>query len=189
MDERSEFIIPPMALAHDHVAKYNTSASWEGTDVCFNVTNYAYPFPHLHEYYEIFIVLRGTMVHRINGLSYPVHRGDCCLVRPDDYHYFEDDPEQANSICLNVNFMCQPAFMEEITRSFGVDCLNMLLSCSQPLSFSVSNTVVPKIEQACLLIQSPEVHPTDNNLMICKSIIIEPRWKSLPVWVTKVSPI
>lgn len=152
---------------------YDPTASWRESDVCFNIVNYAYPTVHTHEYYEIVLVFSGSTVHNINGDSYVMRRGDCCLIRPEDSHFFADEPGRPQHNCLNANFMCRRDFMEKALATFGSDCLSMLHSLKRPLTFKASNTVVSKIEKTCLYIQSPGEHPTDSNLMICKSVIME----------------
>ena len=173
MTQKTTFLIPEMLEQTGPTIQYGPTASWRDADVCFNITNYPYPTVHTHDYYEIAVVFSGSIVHNINGESYIMRRGDCCLIRPEDSHYFDDDPSQPQGNCLNANFMCRQDFMENALATFGPDCLSMLLNINRPLSFKISNTVISKIEKTCLYIQSPGERPTDNNLMICKSVIIE----------------
>ena len=173
MSQKSTFFIPKMLEQISTTIQYNPTASWTDADVCFNITNYAYPTVHTHDYYVIVVVFSGSIVHNINGGSYVMRRGDCCLIRPEDSHFFEDEPGGSQQKCLSANFMCRQDFMENALMTFGPDCLSMLLHINRPLAFKASNTVVSKIEKTCLYIQSPGEHPTDSNLMICKSVIME----------------
>lgn len=173
MSQKRAFYIPQMTEQIGPTLPYDPTASWRESDVCFNIVNYAYPTVHTHEYYEIVLVFSGSTVHNINGDSYVMRRGDCCLIRPEDSHFFADEPGRPQHNCLNANFMCRRDFMEKALATFGSDCLSMLHSLKRPLTFKASNTVVSKIEKTCLYIQSPGEHPTDSNLMICKSVIME----------------
>ncbi len=173
LSSRNTFLIPQMTEQIDKTLRYDPTASWKNADVCFNIVNFAYPTVHTHDYYEIVVIFNGSTVHNINGESYVMQRGDCCLIRPDDSHFFEEEPGQSQKICLNANFMCRRDFMEKALATFGPDCLSMLLAINQPLAFKASNTVISKIEKTCLYIQSPGEHPSDSNLMICKSVIME----------------
>lgn len=173
MSQKRAFYIPEMTEQISPTLPYDPTASWRESDVCFNIVNYAYPTVHTHEYYEIVLVFSGSTVHNINGDSYVMRRGDCCLIRPEDSHFFADEPGRPQHNCLNANFMCRRDFMEKALATFGSDCLSMLHSLKRPLTFKASNTVVSKIEKTCLYIQSPGEHPTDSNLMICKSVIME----------------
>lgn len=173
LSQKRAFYIPEMTEQISPTLPYDPTASWRESDVCFNIVNYAYPTVHTHEYYEIVLVFSGSTVHNINGDSYVMRRGDCCLIRPEDSHFFADEPGRPQHNCLNANFMCRRDFMEKALATFGSDCLSMLHSLKRPLTFKASNTVVSKIEKTCLYIQSPGEHPTDSNLMICKSVIME----------------
>ena len=173
MSSKTSFLIPKMLEQIGPTIQYGPTASWRDADVCFNITNYPYPTVHTHDYYEIAVVFSGSIVHNINGESYIMRRGDCCLIRPEDSHYFDDDPSQSRQNCLNANFMCRLDFMEKALATFGADCRSMLHDMNRPLTFKASNTVVSKIEKTCLYIQSPGERPTGSNLMICKSVIME----------------
>lgn len=173
MSTKSTFLIPQMLEQIGPTIQYDPTASWADADVCFNITNYAYPTVHTHDYYEIVVVFNGSTVHNINGDSYVMRRGDCCLIRPEDSHFFEDEPGGPHQKCLSANFMCRRDFMENALATYGPDCRSMLLTMNHPLTFKTSNTVISKIEKTCLYIQSPGEHPTDSNLMICKSVIME----------------
>lgn len=173
LSPRSTFLIPQMTEQIDKTLHYDPTASWKNADVCFNIVNFAYPTVHNHDYYEIVVIFNGSIVHNINGNSYVMRRGDCCLIRPEDSHFFQDKPGEPQRSCLNANFMCRRDFIENALAAFGPDCLSMLLAINQPLAFKASNTVISKIEKTCLYIQSPGECPTPNNLMICKSVIIE----------------
>lgn len=173
MSQKNTFMIPEMLEQIGPTIQYDPTASWRDADVCFNITNYPYPTVHTHDYYEIVVAFSGSIVHNINGESYVMHRGDCCLIRPEDSHYYADEPGQSQRNCLTANFMCRADFMEKALETFGENCRSMLHSLNRPLAFKASNTVVSKIEKTCLYIQSPGERPTDSNLMICRSVIME----------------
>lgn len=173
MPQKRAFYIPEMTEQISPTLLYGPTASWQDSDVCFNIVNYAYPTSHTHDYYEIVVIFSGSMVHNINGVRHTMRRGDCCLIRPDDSHFFEDEPGQPQRNCLSANFMCRQDFMENALATFGPDCRSMLLAINRPLGFKASNTMLSKIEKTCLYIQSPGEHPTDSNLMICKSVVME----------------
>ena len=153
MTPKNAFLIPQMTKQIGHTLQYEPTASWKDADVCFNIVNFAYPTIHTHDYYEVVVIFSGSTVHNINGESYVMQRGDCCLIRPEDVHFFEDDPDQLQNKCLNANFMCRQDFMENVLATFGATCRSMLHSINRPLMFKISNTVISKIEKTCLYIQ------------------------------------
>lgn len=51
--------------------------------------------PHHHDFYEVFIVEEGPLLHHINGRVETLHPDTLVLVHPADYHFFslkEDTP-------------------------------------------------------------------------------------------------
>lgn len=45
-------------------------------------------FLHTHEFYELFLVTAGNLVHTINGREVMMSAGTLCLVRPEDVHQY-----------------------------------------------------------------------------------------------------
>lgn len=49
------------------------------------------PFPeHSHDFYEIFLVEKGTGVHIVNNVPYILRSGTVCFIRDRDRHLFEN---------------------------------------------------------------------------------------------------
>ena len=46
---------------------------------------------HIHDWYELVIVLRGTAIHHVGDHSFRVSVGDIFVVQPNVPHYFSDD--------------------------------------------------------------------------------------------------
>lgn len=58
---------------------------------------------HWHDYCELEIITGGNAEHRLNGVSYPVSRGDVYLLTPKDLHTLVESPQ--NPVLLyNLNF-------------------------------------------------------------------------------------
>ncbi len=47
--------------------------------------------PHFHDFFEIFLVVRGFAVHNVNGERQRISDGSLVFVRPRDRHYYEQD--------------------------------------------------------------------------------------------------
>lgn len=45
--------------------------------------------PHTHDFFEMFLVVTGDIIHHINGDTQPLANGHLVLIRPQDHHYFE----------------------------------------------------------------------------------------------------
>lgn len=42
--------------------------------------------PHYHDYYELFLMLEGTALHKVNGSKIKLPKGSLVLIRPKDSH-------------------------------------------------------------------------------------------------------
>lgn len=58
---------------------------------------------HLHNYYEYFLVTEGRLVHRVNNCRQVLSRGDLVLIRPNDYHSYDQHNGESFSV-LNISF-------------------------------------------------------------------------------------
>ncbi|MDO5396349.1 MAG: AraC family transcriptional regulator [bacterium] len=67
--------------------------------------------PHSHDYYEVFIILAGSCIHRVNDAVQQLKAGDMVFIRPDDTHSYEYAPGYTGTPCsfLNVNFIKESA--------------------------------------------------------------------------------
>ena len=61
--------------------------------------------PHTHEFYEIFIIAKGTVSHMVNGTMQHLPEGSLVFIRPDDVHsHLCTDP---NTAFINLTFTCE----------------------------------------------------------------------------------
>jgi AraC family cel operon transcriptional repressor len=58
---------------------------------------------HWHDFYEIFLITKGSLFHFINGTKHLLEAGTLCFVRPSDIHYYENDRNQPAEL-LNLAF-------------------------------------------------------------------------------------
>lgn len=75
---------------------------------------------HTHEFVEITYIYSGKGIHKINGTSYPVHRGDFLFINYNDTHCFE--PIENLVYC---NILLLPSFInnELINSENALDML------------------------------------------------------------------
>ncbi len=59
---------------------------------------------HWHEFYEMSFILEGEGIHFLNGVSYPLKRGDIFLLTPADFHEITAYPN-TNFELFNVIFL------------------------------------------------------------------------------------
>lgn len=170
-DEKS-LIFAPFGNNLEQFSHYAYAASWPMEEVCFNVVNSCYPMPHTHEYFEIFVLFSGTIRHHINGHSYLMRKGDACLIRPSDLHFFEesDDPEHP----VAANFLLKSDYAARLLQILGVESPEQLIGGTEPLDFHISSSFAAVLERNCLYIQSPApATHTPSDLQVCKSMVME----------------
>ncbi len=58
---------------------------------------------HRHDFFEIFLIVRGEVRHNVNGATEILREGSIVFVRPDDVHYYERSNGKDTYI-INVAF-------------------------------------------------------------------------------------
>lgn len=64
--------------------------------------------PHYHDYYEIFLMLDGNALHKVNGVEIKVSKGCLVFIRPFDIHDYICLGEKGFSM-LNITFTAETA--------------------------------------------------------------------------------
>jgi AraC family transcriptional regulator, dual regulator of chb operon len=108
-------------------------------------------FRHSHDYFELFMVNRGTAVHRINGTSRHILKGSVVLIRPDDSHYYSDMSPNFEIINMLIPSRTIHALFEYLGEGFDS---RRLLSARYPPAAQVSptefKTLVTELEKLVL---------------------------------------
>ena len=89
-------------------------------------------YPHCHDFYEIFITVKGTVTHLINDTVQYLSEGSLVFIRPDDTHgYIYDDPQSRESAYINLAFSRETAstLFEYLSQDFPT---KSLLSSDMP---------------------------------------------------------
>lgn len=75
---------------------------------------------HTHEFIEITYIFSGEGIHKINGVSYPVKRGDLLFINYTNTHYFK--PTDKFTYC-NINLLPSFVSSELINSENAMDLL------------------------------------------------------------------
>ncbi len=59
---------------------------------------------HCHDFYEVFIILRGNVSHRINSIAVTMKEGDCVILTPGDTHCFVMQSDNLEIIALSIHY-------------------------------------------------------------------------------------
>lgn len=79
---------------------------------------------HWHDYFEIEIIVSGSLTHKLNNETYKYNRGDVCVFNYTDFHTHIKNNENEIVLGYNINFD-EYAISEEI--------LNIILNHRKPL--------------------------------------------------------
>lgn len=84
---------------------------------------------HTHDYFEIFYVAYGSVVHQINGRSEQLTREDAILIRPEDSHCYK---RLAGGSIVNIAFL--RTVMDKLFTFTGTEAFKerLLLAPSPP---------------------------------------------------------
>ena len=79
------------------------------TDVILQrISNTKLASPHTHDFMEFVYILGGKSLHKVNGVEYPMDRGDLLIVNYDEVHSFSTTPET-----LYYNILIKPTVIDK----------------------------------------------------------------------------
>ena len=76
------------------------------------------PFLHRHDYYEVFLVERGSTQHLINGRTEQLGKGAIVFIRPDDAHAFR---AEKGTGCQIINVMFRAETADHLQNRYGAE--------------------------------------------------------------------
>ena len=68
--------------------------------------------PHTHEYFQIYYIAKGSLMHFIEDKSSKLHQGDMFIIPPEVVHYISPEP---GTVFYSFSFM--PDFLMETNQS------------------------------------------------------------------------
>ena len=111
--------------------------------------------PHYHDYFEIFLMLEGRVLHQVGGAEIRLQSGDLVFIRPTDEHNY-----LCKSSCswLNLTFTAQTAreLFDYLGEGFPA---TQLLSAKLPPQIHLSERELQKICKQMDSIRA--IHPDD----------------------------
>lgn len=73
---------------------------------------------HCHDFFEVFLIEKGTLTHYINGTTDTLSAGHLVFIRPADCHAFRADPQSG---CETVNVMFRSETAHYLAQRYGAD--------------------------------------------------------------------
>jgi AraC family transcriptional regulator, dual regulator of chb operon len=103
-----------------------------------NFTESVFSVLHCHDFYEIFLVVRGSIIHHINQQDIILQEGALVFIRPDDEHAYRKVEEQDCQL-INLAFWSQniEALFAYLQPEFSLDTL---LKLKDPPTVYLSQT-------------------------------------------------
>lgn len=96
-------------------------------------------FLHSHDFWEIFLIVKGEALNRINDVEVILKEGDICFMRPEDCHSLtrikQERPE--NKIHL-INFSVTDAFYRNIFDLYKMD-IDSVYNTRRGLTFNLGD--------------------------------------------------
>lgn len=71
---------------------------------------------HNHDFFEIFLIIKGSLFHQINDRRIPIREGNLVFIRPNDVHWYENDGDNVSEL-LNLAFSSNT--MNELMQFLG----------------------------------------------------------------------
>jgi len=134
---------------------------------------------HHHDFYEIFLITHGSVVHVINGRRQTLEEGALVFMRPHDIHYYAKD---GNHPCHLINLAFPETTTNELFSYLGSGFApERLLQCDLP-----PMTMLPKGEMNLVKAQLEELNtiPRSQKAVICtklRVLLVELFSKHFPV--------
>ena len=89
---------------------------------------------HAHEYYELFLITEGRVLHAFNGEEEILEKGMLCLIKPGDAHRFRAY-EGESTVHFNLSFT--PALAETLCLCVNRDFLSSIMSSEGLLCYKL----------------------------------------------------
>lgn len=103
---------------------------------------------HLHDFYEIFLVVKGRINHIVNGQKHTLGVGSLVFIRPCDSHCYE---KVDAIVCHLLNLAFTQNMVSDISSYLGHEYINALLKEENPphvkLSDKEAEVVSYKLEE------------------------------------------
>ncbi|MDD5602629.1 MAG: AraC family transcriptional regulator [Eubacteriales bacterium] len=103
-------------INQDHDGRYNFRSSLKDAHG-----------PHYHDFYEMFLVVKGNAVHNVNGEKQWISDGSLVFVRPGDKHYYEQDTQEISG--GNNGKAINGSDCQYINVTFRAGITDMLINC------------------------------------------------------------
>ena len=126
---------------------------------------------HYHEYYEIFLTVKGNVIHCINKTIQILDPGCLVFIRPDDVHgYMYNEGEEYEFVNLAMSIELLEDMIAYIKPAY--DCMHMLKSEFPPVSRLTKNETATLLKKLNALNLVQNQNSAEQKLQI-RQLILE----------------
>lgn len=156
--------------AKKHLAQWHTDTD-TGFRYRYVVSQNERFVTHTHDYYEVFLVIDGSVIHTVNGITSTLKRGNLTFIRPDDIHGYAYDG--INNFCFaNLAFNAKIASSLFEYLEGGCDT-EILKKCEMPPTVNLTLTEADKLIYTMQTINTAAYSSTSEKILKMKSVLFE----------------
>ena len=153
---------------HQYISLWSPASPWPDADVAFHWSNFDYPRPHVHDYWELTILISGKLRHKLNNNPTTFKQHQACLLRPNDCHsHYKIDAEPV----IVLNFMAKKEYMMQLLATFGESMAEKIFS-AEDLTFTVSEAMLSKCIADTQALQLDNALPLEEKHSRCKVLFV-----------------
>ena len=153
---------------HKRISTWTPASPWPDADVAFHWTNFDYPLLHIHEYWEMLVLISGTLRHELNDKPAILKQHHACLLRPDDCHRLLAND---STPVIILNFMVKKEYMAQLLATYGTSMVEKLQN-STDLSFAVSEATLSKCIADTQALQLDNTSSLEEKIDRCRVLFI-----------------
>ena len=153
---------------HTYVSAWSPASPWPDAEIAFNWVNFDYPLAHIHEYWELMLLVSGSLRHEVNGTVTILKPHQACLLRPDDCHSLTC---AGPTPVVILNFMVKKEYIAQLFATYGKNLTERVIR-SEDLSFTVSEATLNKCIADTQALQLDKSLSIDEKTSRCKILFI-----------------
>lgn len=154
----------------NEVSYYKKVSPFPDQEIGVNFITFDYPVKHTHDYWELYIVINGTVDHFIGGgKKIDAAHGYACLIRPSDLHCVKQPASHFAEPILHLNFVVRDDYIQKLIASYG-SYVAELLAAPEDLSFKLDEMTLTTVTKQCIAVQSDHTSSVDEKIATYKII-------------------
>ena len=127
--------------------------------------------PHWHEYYEVFVMLEGSALHKVNGATIKLPKGSLVFIRPADCH---DYIVEKDGSCSLVNITYSTETVEEVLAFLGEGFpVHALLTAPYPPETQLSEYEFARFNRRMDAIRALDPHDTQKKKTMLRILLFD----------------